>query len=166
MSGMATLRRVCSKETEEQPGGVRSGYCSDECWEAWWEQHKNDAIIAPCVPLQVTRLCMDTNEQGARMETTAAWAKLRDGEILEALLECEDLADSDRKAFEDMQQQLLLQKYRTLSYRQRGWLNTTYEQLRPDLQRAKRVKSGKVSAPKSVPVFDWEKNRPLKPPGR
>lgn len=101
------------------------------------------------------------------METTAAWAKLRDGEILEALLGCEDLADSERKAFEDMQQQLLMQKYCTLSYRQRNWLNNMYEQLRPDLnETANLVSSGKVPIPKNMPVFDWEKNRPLKPPGR
>jgi hypothetical protein len=56
MPGMATLCCMCGKEIEERPDGVRSGYCSEECWNNWLEAHKNDVILAPYVPLQVTRL--------------------------------------------------------------------------------------------------------------
>lgn len=101
------------------------------------------------------------------METAEPWAKLRDDEILEVLLKCEDLEEDVKTAFESMQAQLLMQKYRTLSYRQRGWVNSVYERLRPDLnETVNLVSSGKVPIPKNMPVFDWEKNRPLKPPGR
>lgn len=101
------------------------------------------------------------------METSEPWAKLRDDEILDALLKCDDLEQDVRRAFESMQAQILMQKYHTLSYRQRSWVNTVYEQLRPDLQQsANLVSSGKVPIPKNMPTFDWEKNRPLKPPGK
>lgn len=56
MPGMATLCCMCGKEINEQPDRVRRGYCSDECWETWVEEHKDDAIMAPYVPLQVTHL--------------------------------------------------------------------------------------------------------------
>lgn len=95
------------------------------------------------------------------------WTKLSDFEILDVLLKCEELDDETRTAFESMRSRLTVQRDRTLSYKQRNWVNSVYEKLRPDLDEpVNMVSSGKVPIPKNMPVFDWEKNRPLKPPGR
>jgi len=95
------------------------------------------------------------------------WTKLTDDEILTELLKCEELDEAAREAFESMRMRLPMQKDRTLSYKQRNWANSVYEKLRPDLDEvANLVSSGKVPVPKNLPTFEWEKNKPLKPPGR
>jgi hypothetical protein len=95
------------------------------------------------------------------------WLKMTDAEILNELLRHEELSDKERDAFQDMRQRLAKSTGITLSVRQRGWLNETYEKLRPDLdQPLNLVSSGQVKIPKNLPTYDWERNRPLKPPGR
>lgn len=57
--GMSNLCCMCEKEIPTQPSGVRHGYCSEECWQQWCKKHKDDAILAPYIPMQMTRLVMD-----------------------------------------------------------------------------------------------------------
>ena len=58
--GMANFCCMCDVEITTEPSGCRSGYCSEKCWDDWVEQHQDDAILVPYVPLQVTRLKFDT----------------------------------------------------------------------------------------------------------
>ena len=47
---------MCYCEVPIAPDGVRSSYCSEKCWQQWLEEHKNDAVLAPYIPLQVTKI--------------------------------------------------------------------------------------------------------------
>lgn len=49
---------VCDKEIEPSSNeiGIRSGYCSEECWNKWLFEHKDDAIFYPYVPLQISKI--------------------------------------------------------------------------------------------------------------
>jgi hypothetical protein len=47
----------CGTEIPTPPDGVvRSGYCSDACWNEWLEKHKNDILLHPYVPLQISHV--------------------------------------------------------------------------------------------------------------
>ena len=52
---------MCGVEVPEAPNGVRSGYCSDACWDRWLVEHKDDSILYPYVPLQVSRIVFPTD---------------------------------------------------------------------------------------------------------
>jgi len=57
MYGMANYCYVCDKEVPETPDGVRSGYCSEDCWQQWVKENKDKGpIMYPYVPMQVTKI--------------------------------------------------------------------------------------------------------------
>ena len=72
MEGMANFCCMCDCEIPVQPNKVRSGYCSEKCWQQWIEEHKNDAILYPYVPLQVTKIKLNRTIETAKEILEAA----------------------------------------------------------------------------------------------
>ena len=92
------------------------------------------------------------------------WHDLSDPEIVDAIVACEGITDMERSAFESIQSREV--SVGGLSFKQRRWANDIYERLRPDLETAANlVSSGQVPGT-TTHSYDWERNRPLKPPGR
>lgn len=90
---------------------------------------------------------------------------ITDREILDALLKERDrLTDEEADAFESMMGRV--GRNVPLTDRQRNWAEDVYKRLELDADRTLNlVSTGRVSK-ENVPTFEWEKNRPLKPPGR
>jgi len=93
---------------------------------------------------------------------------LEDLELMRRIVEHTDeiLGDNAVNAFEGMYHNLRQGAQKALTPRQRAWARDVYD--RHDLQRhysENLVSSGRVAASGAM-VYEWEKNRPLKPPGR
>lgn len=96
---------------------------------------------------------------------------MNDKTILTALLGSGKISEEEEDAFRSMLERLDLDPRgnKTLSDRQRKWANIVYDRLKlADEEPSKNLfSSGKVpKSSKPVPIFPWELNRPLKPPGR
>jgi hypothetical protein len=83
---------------------------------------------------------------------------------LERLLKARDrLSDEEEVAFDSMAKQAA---YRPLTDRQRQWAESAYDRLDLEADRTLNLVSTGQVPRENVPTFEWEKNRPLKPPGR
>jgi len=96
---------------------------------------------------------------------------MNDKTILTALLNCGKLSEEEEEAFRGMLGRLDsdLRNTKTLSDRQRKWADAVYDRLKlKDEEPCQNLySSGKVPKPSGrVPIFAWELNKPLKPPGR
>lgn len=96
---------------------------------------------------------------------------MNDKTILTALLNCGKLSEEEEEAFRGMLGRLDsdLRSTKTLSDRQRKWANMVYDRLGlKDEEPCKNLfSSGKVPKPtKPLPIYPWELNKPLKPPGK
>jgi hypothetical protein len=96
---------------------------------------------------------------------------MNDRSILTALLGCGALSDEEDSAFRGMLTYLEHDKRgaaRTLSTRQRQWAEAVYARLHLDKDEpCKNLYSQGVGHPtKPLPVYPWELNKPLRPPGR
>ena len=91
---------------------------------------------------------------------------LTDGDVLDALLSVPDrLSGTELKAFRTMLGRIE-QRGGGMTPRQRQWAEDVYHRLELDVDRVLNlVSTGKVEKV-PVPVYEWERNRPLKPPGR
>src|SRR5512137_2292918 len=96
---------------------------------------------------------------------------MNDKTILTALLNSGKLSEEEEEAFRGMLERLdsNSRNTKTLSDRQRKWANAVYTRLglKDEEPCQNLYSSGKVPKPsKPIPVYPWELNRPLKPPGK
>lgn len=96
---------------------------------------------------------------------------MTDRSILTALLSCGALSDEEDSAFRGMLSYLESDKKgasRSLTTKQRQWAESVYARLHLDRDDpCQNLYSKGVGHPtKPLPVYPWELNRPLKPPGR
>lgn len=55
---------MCGEHVPYEFNGLRSGYCGEVCWNAWLVAHKDDVILAPYIPLQVTSIFARKEKEG------------------------------------------------------------------------------------------------------
>lgn len=84
--------------------------------------------------------------------------------LLWALLSSKKLKPAETKAFQYMYDDLRNGKIVGLSKKQRDWVTQRFNDLDLKLSVTPTPPPPKKSG--STPTYDWEKNKPLKPPGR
>jgi hypothetical protein len=84
--------------------------------------------------------------------------------LLWALLSSKKLKPAEAKAFQYMYDDLRNGKIVSLSKKQRDWVTQRFNDLDLKLLTTPAPPMSKKAG--SVQTYDWEKNKPLKPPGR
>jgi len=105
--------------------------------------------------------------QQRREELLEEAKNLTDEKLLDEVLAF-SLDEKEHKAFESMRMHIGRLGSVGLSARQREWAENVYVKMGFDAEDTgalNLVSSGKVPRG-NVPTFEWEQNRPLKPPGR
>ena len=99
-----------------------------------------------------------------RRDFNEQFGQLTDQQLLTLLLAQDTrLSEQEETAFKEMEQRIGRQQ---MSPKQRQWAEQVYDRLDLQAERALNLISTGQVAGGPVPTFDWERNRPLKPPGR